>query len=478
MARVRNPTTFAKQFCVSPTRLRNLGAFNPTLAIDSKLFIDPLLLSSSSHRHFSEDAATAYKRHFERIVSLLVASRVEGDTAWRNAERLLAFSEVPGTCLGYSATSIYGHGFGPALRQRLIRTASEIVALGVRDPDLFLVLALLEDDVGPDLISDMVTNVILDPLLAFNQEVLASLQVPVRDFRFLGRNARLPTNPYYPRHTPVILVPSDILRHLPIAIDIESALDAAAESASIRADVNAHIGRIWERKVRKDKQKLRALALSSPEAFKALLDMIHAVDGKPYDVDQDPKGLVSWATEAERLTHSYPLDLSATDPTSLEGTTKIVAAIIDQFKFLIEHCGLSKSLWHDAEALHEHYAQRLFFAIAHSYCVANDLDLSPEVDTGTGKIDFKVSRGHSRRVLVEIKLSKNTKVVPGYTAQLEVYKRAQATMRAFYVVIDLGRFEARRQQLIQLRNDAAASRQPLSELVFVNGVVPPSASKR
>lgn len=478
MARARNPTTFAKQFAVPAARLRSLGAFNPTLAIDSRLFIDPLLLPNSRHRYFSEDAAAAYRRHFERIVSLLVASRAEGDTAWHNAERLLAFSEVPGTCLGYSATSIYGRGFGPMLRQRLIRTASEIIALGIRDPDLFLVLALLEDDVGPDLISDMVTNVILDPLLAFNQEVLGTLKVPVRDFRLLGRNTRLPANPFYPRPTPVILVPSDILRDLPIAYDVESAVDAAAESASIRADVNAHIGRIWERKVRKDKQKLRALALSSPEAFKTLLDMIHAVDGKAYDVDLDPKGLVSWATEAERLTNRYPLDLSDTDPTSLEGMTRLVGTIVAQFKFLVEDCGLSKSLWHDSDALHEHYAQRLFFAIAHSYCVANDLDLSPEVDTGSGKIDFKISRGHRRRVLVEIKLSTNTKVVAGYTTQLEIYKRAQATMRAFYVVIDLGRFTTRRQQLMRIRNEAAAARQPLSELVFVNGVVQPSASKR
>lgn len=478
MARARNPTTFAKHFNISAVRLRSLGAFNPTLAIDSRLFVDPLLLPRSQHNRLSRDAAAAYKRHFEHIVSLLVASRTQGDTAWRNAERLLAFSEVPGTCLGYSATSIYGRGFGPTLRERLIQTASEIVALGIRDPDLFLVLALLEDDVGPDLISDMVTNVILDPLLAFNKDILEAVGVPIRRFHLQGREIDLPQNPFYERPTPIILVPADILRELPIAYDVESAVDAAAESASIRAKVNAHIGRIWETKVRRDKQKLRALALSSPEAFRTLLDMIHAVDGKPYDVVLDPKGLISWATEAEQLTREHPLDLSDGDAGTPAGMATKVGSLIEQFKFLVEDCGLSKSLWHDGDPLHEHYAQRLFFAVAFSYCKANNLDLSPEVDTGTGKIDFKVSHGHNRRVLVEIKLSTNTKVIQGYTGQLESYRRSHSATRAFYIVIDLGRFTARRQQLLQLRNSAALSGKPLSDLIFINGVIPPSASKR
>ena len=62
MARARNPTTFAKQFGIPAARLRSLGAFNPTLAMDSKLFVDPLLLGASKHRRFSAEAAAAYTK--------------------------------------------------------------------------------------------------------------------------------------------------------------------------------------------------------------------------------------------------------------------------------------------------------------------------------------------------------------------------------------------------------------------------------
>ena len=50
-----------------------------------------------------------------------------------------------------------------------------------------------------------------------------------------------------------------------------------------------------------------------------------------------------------------------------------------------------------------------------------------------------MSRGFNARVLVETKLSTNTRLVHGYESQLQTYKRSEQTMRAYYVVIDVGR---------------------------------------
>jgi hypothetical protein len=72
-------------------------------------------------------------------------------------------------------------------------------------------------------------------------------------------------------------------------------------------------------------------------------------------------------------------------------------------------------LYHAGSPRPEKAAQRLFFAIAYAYCKANNLDVTPEADTGNGPVDFKVSLGFTGRVLVEIKLSTNTKLVRGYT---------------------------------------------------------------
>jgi hypothetical protein len=121
--------------------------------------------------------------------------------------------------------------------------------------------------------------------------------------------------------------------------------------------------------------------------------------------------------------------------------------------------------------------QRLFFAVADSYCKANNLDISPEVDTGTGEIDFKFSHGYASRILVEIKLSDNPKVVGGYERQLEVYKKAEHTMRATYVVIDVGKMGKKYKEILKLQEKHKKEGLPASEMVFIDGFVKASASK-
>jgi hypothetical protein len=76
--------------------------------------------------------------------------------------------------------------------------------------------------------------------------------------------------------------------------------------------------------------------------------------------------------------------------------------------------------------------QRLFFAVAYSYCDANNIDLSPECDAGSGQVDFKFSKGFDARVVVEIKLSTNPKVIAGYSMQLQTYMKAEETDRGVY----------------------------------------------
>ena len=220
MAKIRRPIQFSWHFGVSPSKLASLGVFDPTLNVDTKLFIDPLLLSGSAHPELRNGEAT-YKNFFSEIIKLLNASKAENDIAWRTAYKRLRFREIKGTCLGYGAASINGSGFGPQLTGKIVRTAKEIVDLGVDDPDLFIALPLLEDDVGPDLISDMTTNIIFADLVSFNDRIINEIKVPAEAFRVNGSDGMFLVNPTSPRRTPVILVPTDILRDLPIASDWE-----------------------------------------------------------------------------------------------------------------------------------------------------------------------------------------------------------------------------------------------------------------
>jgi hypothetical protein len=480
MPNIKNPTSFSEAFAINPTDLRKLGVLDPVLNVDTRLFIDPLLLADSKHKEINKGAVASYKRHFTRLVGLLAGSKYEGDMGWRTANRLLDFPEVKGTCLGYGAASIAGRSWGSTLRKKVLRAAKETVDLGITDPDLFLVIALLEDGVGPDLISDMTTNIILSDLAAFTGRVCKTLRVKTQPFIFAdGTSVRFPINPLAKdRPAPVILVPLDVLRELPIVNSWVDVGRAAATNSMLRARVNKLIGAIWEASVQKKKDALRKDVYSSKAAFEVMLDVVREVPKIAYDASADPEGLLAWLRIAHTAVAQHPLHLSHARRPSIDEVQNVVTAIVDHYRELVENKGLWKELWTGTKPRPEKSAQRMFFAIADAHCKANDLDITPEADSGSGPVDFKVSSSYRNRVLVEVKLSKNPKLVHGYEVQLATYKRAEGTMRATYMVIDVGQMGSKDTRITAIRRKAIKKGEPVSEITFISGKRQKSASVR
>ncbi|OGT58817.1 MAG: hypothetical protein A3E01_00595 [Gammaproteobacteria bacterium RIFCSPHIGHO2_12_FULL_63_22] len=128
---------------------------------------------------------------------------------------------------------------------------------------------------------------------------------------------------------------------------------------------------------------------------------------------------------------------------------------------------------------HEKAAQQVFFAVADAYREANNLDVAPEASAGNGPVDFKSSAGYSLRIPVKLKKSTNSAVVTGYTHQLEIYKDADETTHAHYIVIDYGRHSALTKRRLSDAHDAAAkTRKGASRIRYVDASPKASASRR
>jgi len=205
--------------------------------------------------------------------------------------------------------------------------------------------------------------------------------------------------------------------------------------------------------------------------------MIHGASPKPYDMYSDPRGEIFWRRLAASLAEQEPFTLKPPPRMDMAGVVSVVEQIIEQFRFLIEDRRFSEELYNAGKPRPEKAAQRLFFAVAYAYCKANNLDLTPEADTGNGPVDFKVSAGFTGRALVEIKLSTNGKVVKGYTRQLETYKAAEETLKGFYIVIDVGQMGDKGKSLLEIKNEAASKNETTSPVIFIDGIRRPSASK-
>ncbi len=476
MAKFSNPTSFTAHFAIDPAVLEAAGAFDPLLNVDTKLFIDPLLLGSSAVQELRSTAVARQQRYFEDVLTLVRASQQEGDAAWRQASRLMTFTEIPATCLGYGAASIRGSGFGPEKRDKVLKTAKEIIELGVDDPRIFFLIPLLEESIGPDLISDMTTRIILPDLAAYTLRVLRPTAVPLETFPIDRISMELPRNSFQATRMPVVLVPKDVLSRLPVASDWTEVADSAAENDALRQGVNRYIGNIWDAKTRKDKSRLRANVLHSKAGVEALLAAVLGASLRRYDFNSDPLGVAAWRDLLDRVAIEAPLELLKQHSWTADTVSQVVKQIITQFQFLIESRGLSRLLWHEDRPHREEVAQRLFFAVADSYCKANDLDITPEADTGTGVVDFKFAGGFSSRVLVETKLSNNRKLLHGYEKQLEAYRTAEQTCHAFYIVLDVGAMGKKDVELVNMRNEQTRRGFLASELVFIDGFTPPSAS--
>ena len=482
MSKIANPISFSRNYEVPAIKLASFGVFNPILNADTKLFLDPLLLEHSQSHPFGIAARKTFTDYFEKIIKLIVGSKTRNDAPWKAAERMLQFPEVRFQCLGYGGSSTRGSGGGKAQITMLVQTASEIIGLGITDPDLFIAMALFEEGIGPDRISDMTCKIIMGDLITYTQSICIKVSVPVQQIKFRLTNGDtfvgdLPFNPFDREGGPVILVPQDVLRDLPVASDWESVGDAASKNAALRNSINEQVAGIWAGKARKDKASLRDWALSSDAKFRGLLDVLKGMPATSYDFAGDPNGEVFWVRLLELLKPDDVQRVAKPAEWNQQTLANVVEQIIENFRQMVQDRRYSEELYHDGKPRAEKAAQRMFFLIAQAFCKANDLDLTPEADTGNGPVDFKISSGFSGRVLVEIKLSTNGKLVAGYTRQLEAYANAEEAKLAYYLIVDVGGMGKKYDDVLAEKNIRLMQGKPIRPVFVVDASRKLSASK-
>ena len=217
MGQIKNPRLFSKQFGVAPAELRKRKLLDPILNGDTRLFIDPILLGASKNPIIKSLGLPEFNKYFGNIIRILKASKSEGDALWRGAEKLLTLDELPELCLGYGGSTTRGRRSAKKTRKRVLKTAKEIVDAGFDDPELFCLIGLLEEGVGPDTIGDMTAIAILPALIDITVQASKELGIKTKKARVAGLSAKLPFNKIAKKST--ILVPTDILRDLPVAAD-------------------------------------------------------------------------------------------------------------------------------------------------------------------------------------------------------------------------------------------------------------------
>ena len=443
---------------------------------DTKLFVDPLLLKKSSHPLLSSKGVEAFEKRMSNIIDLLAESQGRGDAPWKGAMKLLALHERSETCLGYGGTGTTGRDRPDNLKQQILTTAKQIVDIGVRNPELIVLMGLFESGVGPDTISDLTTNSILRVLEGITKHFCSHHSLPLKKFFLEFEEYEIPENPLRPG-SGIFLVPKDVLRELPVATDWSDIDRVVSFNSTLRHMVNQMIGDLTKATITQKKSALKRIALSDPLHFQTLIRDLLANDPKGYDFDKDKKGFEALRQALLTAAQQFPLAIAKPSAPTLAELLRVVSEITAQFKHLIENNDLSHLLWDGSNPRTEKSAQLVYFGVADSYCKANNLDVSPEVHAGGGPVDFKFSAGYAFRILVEIKLSKGA-IVHGYETQLEIYKSASQAEEGIFLIINVGNMGSKLTRIQTIQRDQTNAGNRASQIIVVDATKKASASKR
>lgn len=418
------PKSFTDEFSVDNELFKSTGALDIILDVDSNYFIDPALLRLCKVPEFV-NASQITEKYFSDIIVLVKHSKSLGDMYWKKADSLLTFREIKGTCLGYSNQGTSGNAIGKELRKNILETIKELQKSGEVDPVIFELLNVFQEKVGCDRVSDLLTFILREQIIEYNVRINNILGIP--------QNANgLCDNPY--NQTSILLLPKQILSPLPITECFDDIGFACAENERVRNEINQYLD-LGDR-TKLTKEEIDYLLKEKIDYRNEMISSYKKIVVKEYDFINDPAGEIIWYRISKNKVNDYPLELI--QPTNMEEMETVVGKICQQFKKLIEENGLWRLLYDDDKPKHESAAQLLFYGIADAYCLANNVDLSREVHNGHGPVDFKLSKGATQKILVEIKLTSNSQLMHGFKKQLPLYMKQENTESAIYLVIDNG----------------------------------------
>lgn len=429
-------------FAFSATKSRADDRFDARLHTDTDLFVDPFLM-------FDEVAAPWADVH-DRLIDFFNtalehvarAGRNRESAEWGRAAAMLSFPEPPEFCLGYGERTIFGSGSGRRLGEGMLNAAQRAIDAGIVNIGEFGELLLFGENFGADRISDMVCNIVKDDFVTYTEQIAARHHVPTTrvrlphvgyDFsrhRWTRRYADLPINPCWTDRVPVLLVPERVLAELP-KMDDRAFWDwvYSNENEQLRRDLG------YEVTLGLKKNEIIDLAKSSMRLRRKYgVRYSRAVEAEPaqsYDFARDPKLKIVAFDTAQAAKQLFSLQVPNTD----DDLCSFVRDLIEKYRHSVEDSSLWKSLWENGAHRPESDAQRIFWAIVMHLCPEYDVDVTPEADEGVGPVDFKFSRGGTKKALAEFKLADNSHFWNNLETQLPAYLKAAAISCGYFVVV-------------------------------------------
>ncbi len=423
---------FVSDYFALQNELKEAGVFDSIINRDSNFFINLLRLKNTSIPEFI-DSYEHINQFFSQIMLLLDQSNYKGDRFYKAAVKKFSFSEVNGINLGFSESKT-GSGFGKKLTDKVISDAFDIVKSGSKQPEIFHLIGLFEDNIAADRLSDMIATIIINDIRAYTRRINKEIGIDSSKYPHLIFKTGIAFNPY--KQCELLLLPEEILHELPIARDWSDIDRVISENESIRREVNEAVGNEWYKMASTEKKEyLKKQIFLNPERCARVLSGYEKKQLSRYDLINNTDYFV--ATVFKKIKDSGAINCLYHSMNAAVDSNHVALIILEEFRHWVEDCKGWEEIQQAKPSRREKSIQKLIHLCGNKICKDNNFDFSFESNEGPGPSDIKISRGSKDKTVIEVKLNTNPQYLHGYEEQIELYKKAEETNNAIYVYIKI-----------------------------------------
>lgn len=447
-------------------KLEELGVFDSLMDEDSNFFINIKRLKETKVKEFANSYHNINK-YFRELAILLKASNNTQDKLYQTAVKKFNFSEVKGINLGFSRGS-RGSGFGTKLSRQIVKDAFDIIKSGSDQPEIFHLTSLFEENVGPDRLSDMIGTLIYDDIVRYTKRINEELDINANNYPEYSFETELLINPY--KNCELLLLPIDILHELPIAYSWDDVDRVVNENQLIKKEMSELVGNEWKKlTTARKKQYIKDYIFMKPAVLNNVISEYNSTTINIYDINQN----IDYRIE-KNLSKFIGLrkEFDSNSKNSYESATDMIS----MFKNWIENQKGYDILLNADSRNQEKIIQKMLHGIGIYYCKVNNLDISPESNTGRGPVDFKISRGDDKTV-IEIKLTSNQQTLHGFEIQIEEYAKSEGTENKIFLLVDNGISSTRIKQVEESYKKRSLAGEKPATLIIIDAKPKKSASK-
>lgn len=123
------------------------------------------------------------------------ATTTKGDKLYNTTLKYFNFSGLNYINLGFSESG-KDVGIGKVLSSKVISDAFEIIKAGSKQPEIFQLTSLFEDNVGPDRLSDMIATIIKPDIEEYTRRINRILKLDKEHYLHIEFDNEIAINPY------------------------------------------------------------------------------------------------------------------------------------------------------------------------------------------------------------------------------------------------------------------------------------------